>query len=375
MKITFILSSTAHVRFLKRVEIINNIDSVDIRTFAFERKGSFPGKQVNFDMQLLGAITHESYLKRFGHILKAVSKIKSGVKNTDVVYTFGLDMLFLGWISKLLSGNKNAKLVYEVGDIREILLGDSLLNKIFRNLEQFLIKRINLLVVTSKAFYTEYFIKVQNAKFLQYCVIENKLDNKWLSSIQKSEYQKNQNNTFIIGYFGVLRCERTFEILKQVAQKAEGKIQIYIRGIAGIPNKQQLETAQKTPGITYGGAYIVPDDIPEMYNSVDMVWACYPYQGSNAGNWCWARTIRFYESCFFKKPLFAQKGTEDCKAVEKYGIGVCLNLETVDETVDYILSLTQNDVENWNNNMDKLPEQIYMHTDEHHQLIKKLHSL
>ncbi|MFV1985158.1 MAG: hypothetical protein ACC657_16535 [Thiohalomonadales bacterium] len=333
------------------------------------------GKKIDFEMNTLGEITHVSYLKRFVLIVKSVNKIRSAVRKTDVVYTFGLDMLFLGWISKQLSFKKNVKLVYEVGDIREILIGKAPINHLARLFEKFLLRYVSVLVITSKAFYTEYFNKVQNTKSLRYHVVENKLDTDIMSAARSQEIAGKDNKEFTIGYFGVLRCARTLEILKMLAVKGNGKIKIYLRGLRGIKTQKEYDQLVSTEGVVNEGPYVVPDDLSAMYNSVDMVWACYPYNGKEVGNWCWAKTIRFYESCYFKKPVFVQTGTEDCKTVEQYGIGICLDLEKIEKTVDYILLLSDAEISEWKKNINELPEHVYMYSDEHEKLITLLKKL
>jgi succinoglycan biosynthesis protein ExoL len=371
MEITFLLSSTIHVRFIKRVENIHKLID-QIQVYAFERKGSYPGKKIEFEMNMLGEITHVSYLKRFVIIVKSLNKIKDAIKKTDVIYTFGLDMLFLGWISKQLSFRKNVKLVYEVGDIREILIGKAPINYLARFFEKILLKYVSILVITSKAFYTEYFKKIQNVKSLEYHVIENKLDTDKMATTYLQELVGNDNKEIAIGYFGVLRCMRTLEILKMLAEKGKGKFKIYLRGLPGIKTQKEYDQLVSTEGVVNEGPYVVPDDLPAMYNSVDMVWACYPYQGKEVGNWCWAKTIRFYESCYFKKPVFVQTGTEDCKTVEQYGIGICLGLDKIEKTVEYLLSLSYAEISEWKKNMNDLPEYVYMYSDEHERLITLL---
>lgn len=371
MKITFLLSSTNHVRFLKRVEILSNLDCSAI-VFAFERKGSYPGKKPDFKLHKLGSISHGSYLKRFFYLLVSLKKIRSGVNQADVVYTFGLDMLLMGWLSKLLARNKNLKLVYEVGDIREILLGDSFINRFFRFLEKVFLKSVSLLVVTSEAFYKEYFIKIQNAHNLHWYVIENKIDPHFFPVSQSKLKVLPVDNVITIGYFGVLRCERTWQILTTLAEKDRNKIKIYIRGIPGIGLENQLSKIENIPNIIYDGAYVAPDDLQSMYEKVDIVWASYPYQGESDGNWRWAKTIRFYESCFFSKPVIVQKGTEDCKTVQRYNFGLCLDLSNINHAVEKLMDISNDQINAWQHNIRNLPEEIYLLTSEHKELIKLL---
>ena len=218
MKFIFLLSSSSHVRFIKRIEIINRLVDESV-VFAFERKNTYPGKNKKFTIQNLGTVSHKSYFTRFIQLAKSIAKISKAAKKVDVIYTFGLDMLVLGRLAKLVSFNKKLNLVYEVGDIREILIGNSILNKIVRLIESFLLKGIELLIVTSKAFYTEYFQKIQKIKDTEVQVIENKLDLDFYTGIELlGNSSPLSHKTLNIGYFGVLRCRRTFEILKLIAK-------------------------------------------------------------------------------------------------------------------------------------------------------------
>ena len=369
MEITFLLSSTIHARFIKRIEILKRLVD-EIQVYAFVRKGTYPGKKIDFEMNTLGQITHVSYFRRLVHLIRSLNKIRRAVKKTNVIYAFGLDMLFLGWLSKKLNFSNKIKLLYEVGDIREILIGNKLVNKLTRYFERFLLRDVSVLIITSPAFYTEYYYKIQRIKSIKYHVLENKLDSDIMSAVQPQEIDEKNNEVFTIGYFGVLRCARTLEILKILAEKGQGKIKIYLRGLPGIRTKKAYSALVATKGVANEGMYVVPDDLFKMYNAVDMVWACYPYQGEEISNWCWAKTIRFYEACYFNRPVFVQAGTEDCKTVKQHDIGVCLELGNIEKTVNYILSLSGDEISNWKRNMDKVPEHVYLYTDEHERLIK-----
>ncbi len=65
---------------------------------------------------------------------------------------------------------------------------------------------------------------------------------------------------------------------------------------------------------SYLGPYQAPKDLSFIYSMVDVVWASYPFSDrTTVGNHLYARTNRFYESLYFKKPFIVQKGTADAK--------------------------------------------------------------
>ena len=261
-------------------------------------------------------------------------------------------------------------MVYEVADIRDILLKKNINSFFLRWLERVLIKKIDLLVVTSKAYITDYYEEIQGLKNIRYIVIENKLNTEM--GLKKNITNRiNKDNIIRIGYFGLIRCKRSWQILKKVACNSKGRIQIYIRGIPmGIDNFDK--EANETPNIIYDGPYIAPDDLPSIYNNVDLVWSCYPYQGKNVGNWCWARTNRFYESCYFKKPMIAQSETQDGEVVKERNLGICVNLSDIDGTVNNILRITREELFRWYKNVSKLSQKYYLYTDEHKKLLVAL---
>lgn len=367
MKVVFLLPVAGHARYHKRIEALQKL-GVEPKILAFERD-YYAGKAWSGGYKSLGKLQHGHYCKRLIPLLKAVPKVRAAVKEADIIYAFDLDVLLFGWLaSRSFSGQP--KIIYEVGDIREVLLGKRLVARSLRWLERFLLQRTNLLVVTSKAFVSEYYRGIQGLTDLCYQVIENKLDPDVLRQVEHKARDRS-SEVLRIGYFGVLRCPRSWEILKAAARKGGGKIKLYVRGIpVGIESLE--EEAEAIPYIDYGGAYTVSNELADIYGSVDMVWACYPYQGTSIGNWQWARTNRFYEACYFQKPMIAQVGTQDGQVIEELGLGICLDLSDIEGAARSILEISDTDLERWRANIGRLPEKTYTYTNEHEQLLEAL---
>jgi len=318
----------------------------------------------------LGTIEHGRYHKRLIHLFKAIFKVRSTLSRGETLYAFGLDMLMLAWLVRFFAKHKKVKLIYEVADIHSLLLGDSVRAKMLRRFERLMLKHVDLLVVTSQAYITEYYQKIQGMDKLPHMVIENKLEpaDITLSPGLNPETALEQIH---IGYFGVIRCNRSWEILKRAALRAQGQIKVYVRGIPlGI--KDFEADARVNPYIDFDGAYVSPDDLPGMYGQVNLIWACYPYQGDQTGNWCWARTNRFYESCFYKKPMLAQLGTEDGRFVDHWHIGACIDLGDIEKAVARVVEISLTDIARWHGNIRHLARETFVYTDEHLQLIKRI---
>ena len=371
MNITFILPVTSQPRYWKRIKSLERL-GCNNKVLVFERK-YIPVNKNNKNYIIIGKLEKRKYYKRILPFVKVFTTIRNNIKRADIIYVFGLDLLLLVWVARLFIKKKN-KIIYEVGDIRSVLIRDNIHSIFLRWLERFLMKYIGLLVVTSEAYVTEYFKKIQGIKNIKYQVIENKIVAEDVNKLLFKKHIK-KTNVLTIGYFGLFNCKRSLEILKNVAIQGGRKIEIHIRGV-NINTKNLIKDIEKISNIKYYGSYIAPDELPLMYGMIDIVWACYhPFNENKIGNWMWARTNRFYEACFFNKPIIAQKGTEDCKVVEKLQIGLCLDLSNIQKAVEHLLSINNNQFMKWEDKIKNIPEDIYIYKFEHILLYKKLTEL
>jgi succinoglycan biosynthesis protein ExoL len=286
-----------------------------------------------------------------------------------VVYAFGLDTLLAAWLASR-NLDRRQKIIYEVGDIREILLGDGVVSRLLRWLERYLLRYVALLVVTSEAYIIGYFQGIQKVANLRYQVIENKLDAEDLPSIQdrKALLPRDRENQLRIGYFGLIRCRQSWMVLREAVKRGRGKIRVQIRGLVML-TEQEKEEIQNTEFVEYGGPYISPDDLPMMYRQVDMVWVATSISQSHLQ---WARVNRFYEACYFGLPMIAQEGTQDGQVVDKLGLGTLIDLLDVDRAVDQILRINEAKLVEWQKHSAEVPEYIYVYTDEHERLLKAI---
>jgi len=367
MQITFLMPDAADGHYYKRVRILIRLGA-KARVLAFERK-YHKERKYNHPYTSLGKFEHSNYFRRLLPIFRVVPIVRKYLRSSDVTYAFGLDMLLLCWLSGF-GLRKKPKIVFEVCDILPIMIGNSLKSRAIRLAERILIQKACVLVVTSKAFLTGYYKKIQGLTQLRYLVIENKLDSEEVVEPVSSP-RKLFNTALRIGYFGGIRCQRSLEILKSAVRNGKGRIHVYVRGIP-IGDIDLEVYAKENPGIEYGGAYLSPDDLPYLYEKIDIVWVCFTYIGEQVGNWMWARTNRFYEACFYKKPIIARLGTEDGRVVTEKGLGLCLDLSDVNACVEQILAIGPDDLQRWHNNLKKLPQNIYIYIDEHQQLLNIL---
>lgn len=319
--------------------------------------------------QKLGRIDHGHYGRRLIALLRALPAVRAAVARADVVYAFGLDLHALAWMAARLSGRRPS-LVYEVADIHPTLVGTRAVARLMRAVERRLLRDTRLVVVTSEAFITGFYRGVQKVARLPHLLIENKPN---LESVaHRAPGPARAADSLTIGYFGILRCQRSWQALREIAVRGNGRIRIYLRGVPlGLPDFER--EAADTPWVEYGGPYVAPGDLPAMFDRVDVSWNAHRVDDNNS--LLWNRTNRFYEACAFQTPMVAQAGSQDGQVVAARGIGTCVDLADVEAAVNHVLQITHADVDRWRSCMERLPRSVYTENGEHSELARRIRAL
>ena len=368
MKYLFILPALSDSYTRKRVTMINKLD-VKCTVLGFERE-HYEASPWDLDTTSLGRLTHARLIKRIPVMIQSIFKIRKEVESHDVLYCFNLDILFIGWLSTIFKRN-NIKIVYDLADIHKILGGQGIFPSLFRTIERFLLERTDLVVVASPAYIDGYFRKEQNASN-KFFPIENKmLPADKSSKIEKKSDDSPKGGVLRIGYFGMLRCESSLKFLLQLLKKNKYDFELHLAGIFLLtesykPYFEALDNAK------YSGSFIYPDDLTALYNKVDIIWAAHIHGKTNTK---WAISNRFYQGCFYKKPLITQKDTQDSKRVESYNIGTTLDLNDFDDSEQILKSINKEKMDTWIENMRRLPKKVHTYSGEHTKLVEMIKSL
>lgn len=374
IKVLSLLQVLGHPRDSKRIAILQD-ENFDVEVLAFERD-YHTGRMPNCKIQSLGRIQNRAYLKRFFKILFAMPKLRSAMKHNQVIYASGQDMALMAYIAGL---GLNKPIVLEVGDIVNLQLANNFLGKVVRKIEKFFVSRYALLVVISEGFLEVYYRNWLNVK-IKAQVIENKLEHSFYENyadrIEKLDNSNLplKNRPLRIGYFGLLRDEWSWQVLERLAVLKPNSFEIVFAGYVIDPSDLP-ERVKHYKNMKYMGEYKSPNGLPELYNSVDMVWACYPKIGDNDWNLKWGRPNRFFESCFFNKPTFARDGAHFANDVRKYNIGKVIKNYQLDKVVEEILSIDFGQIQSWSSNLSQLPREVYLYSNENKLLADNIKSL
>ena len=252
----------------------------------------------------LGATRDLAYGRRLAILLAALPKIRAraGVlRSADIIYARNLDMLALAVAARRLTGSR-APVVYEALDVRRIMVGNGLVSRLFRAAERRLLAVDDALVVSSPDYMSRYFWPVQHFAG-QWHLLENKLAGPPPAGDDPRRGggppPPKSGEPWIIGWFGVLKCRRSLDILTRIAQALGPRCVIHVRGIVSEseipPQALVAEIAARHPNIVFAGPYANPADLPAIYGQVHITWAADFLDPQSNSAWCLPN--RLYEGC------------------------------------------------------------------------------
>ncbi len=367
LRILTVLPVLGQPRDSKRIDMLVSL-GFDVSVAAFNR-AYHSGRVPSRPTQIIGTISHGKYLQRIGRLITALPKLRRAMRDRDIVYASSPDMALLAMIAGVFMGKK---FILEVGDVREIQTAEGLKGRLVRIVDRVLTNRCSLLVVTAVGFLDNYYRNWLRSD-VPAIVVENKIEAS-LTSARPEAVRGNlpQGRPFIdrplrIGYFGLLRCQWTWDVLKAFALKHPKDVEIVMAGYPMEP-ADIAEQAKSIPNVIYSGEYKSPNDLPRLYGAVDLVWACYKFIGPRDWNLKWARPNRFYESCYFGRPLISRLGSSDSKEVDRLKIGFNIQTHEISDVVAELDSISAEMVEQWRSNSLTLPNSLFIYTDEGEKL-------
>jgi succinoglycan biosynthesis protein ExoL len=141
-----------------------------------------------------------------------------------------LDMLLLAVFARGLVSGPPPRLVYECLDIHGLFTRADAIGAAMRWAERRMLRRCDLLILSSPGFLEHYFEPVQQVT-TPVALLENKL---WVSgpppARPQTPRQRTETAPFILGWVGSLRCAKSLEILAGTAQRLGPEIEIRFHG-------------------------------------------------------------------------------------------------------------------------------------------------
>ncbi len=296
----------------------------ELTVFAFRRRRYNAGYKPAWPEVDLGRTQDGDYVRRALALVRALRILwrrRDLLRRADVLYARNIDQLVLALAARMLF-RRRAVVAYEVLDVAEPLTRRGPLGTTLRALERVWLRRIDLLVVSSPGFVRNYFRPVQGYRG-PWFLLENKLHPATLGTARRGDARERPGGgryRWVIGYFGLIRGDRTFELMTRLAERFPEDIVFYFRGvITTLDESHFLAVLGDHPNMLFGGPYINPDDLHDLYSQIDFVWALDLERENH--NSRWLLPCRLYEGGMFAVPQLAARDFEAGLRVEQLRMG------------------------------------------------------
>ncbi len=354
-------------------------NGADVTGFMFDRRREMALPAPDWNNINLGVTEDGHHGRRLFSLMQAIVILwchRAVIRQADILYARNIDMLALAWLGRLLA-RSHAPIVYEALDVYPAFTGRGVKAAILRLLERQLLACSRLLVVSSPYFVDRYFSPVQRYTG-EWFLLENKLGSEH-ETVRPLDHIRNQSDerAWTIGWFGVLRCNRSLEILRAIASRLGNRIAVHIRGVPSEPDgitRELLESvAAETPNISYFGTYQNPRDLQEIYSAVDFAWAIdFSACGANSD---WLIPNRLYEGGLYGVPALARAGTATGDIVERDDRGWTFR-EPMEETVsDFLIHLDASGYNEKANALRQTERAVFVDVSDTSRLLSRLRNL
>lgn len=340
MQVAYFVHDLSDAAVLRRVKMLRQAGA-DVRVLGFRRTAEAPACIAGAPATDLG----RSFDGRLGaralgvaaQVLRAPF-LGTALRDADVVLARNLEMLVVAWAARRWRAPR-ARLAYECLDVHRLMVSQGWAGRLLRWVERALLRRAQLLVISSPAHLRCYFEPRQGLNHslrLPVLTIENKVFEP--APTAPCEAPRPPGPPWRIGWFGMLRCRRSFELLRELAGRQPGRVEVVM---SGRPSERELADFEaevaRAPGMTFTGGYD-PEDLRQMYRSVHFTWAIdYFEAGANSE---WLLPNRLYEGGRHGAAPIAIETAETGRWLAERGLGLIVR-EPLRELERFFLDLDE----------------------------------
>jgi succinoglycan biosynthesis protein ExoL len=360
-KVAFFGHDAGDAAVRRRVQAMQD-DGLSVTGFMMRRTDNTATVWDNVD---LGKTRDGAFVQRVLRIFSG-ARVAAGSRDklaaVDVIYARNLDMLACAFLAKRYT-RLDTPVIYESLDVHRLLTREDFIGKALRWVEKSLLRRTIGLVVSSPAFLTNHFEKHYPGLYTPF-LIENRLaagsDFGPRPSLGRDGASKDDGR-FVLGWVGNLRCERSFGLLCDLADRFPDRLEVRLHGQ---PARTEIPVFEPEidarPNMTFAGRYRSPEDLSTIYEGLDLVWAGdFMEAGYNS---VWLLPNRIYEGGYFATPAIAPQDTETAAWIAQKACGFTIS-EPLSETLPKLIAAVMQDrsaLESYRKRLLELPNEVFI---------------
>jgi succinoglycan biosynthesis protein ExoL len=337
MRIAYLVHNLADPAVAKRVRMLA-AGGDTVQVVGFHRDAPV-ARIEDIDAIDLGRTFDANFAHRFAMVSARLINLgwAKALAGCDVLMARNLEMLVLAAALRRRYAPQ-ASLVYECLDIHRLLLDGGVAGAAMRALERRMLRRIDLLVVSSPAFLHNYFEpRYRTERDPPALIVENKFAPPSGLDVRPSlPTGIAAGPPWHIGWFGMIRCRKSLDLLCDLASRRPDLLRVTIRGRPSYTEFDDFDgQVAGTAGVSFGGSYRA-EELAALYRSVHFNWAIdYFEEGANSH---WLLPNRIYEGGAFRAVPIALPDTETARWLARRGLGVALDPVTALEA--FLAALT-----------------------------------
>lgn len=269
-----------------------------------------------------------------GRVLsRGMEDLLDRMDGVDALVARNLEMLVIARALQRRMGGR-PRLVYEILDLHRLLTARGPLPQSLRLIEARLGRSVDLAITSSPAFVTRHLNRLPFAKRIIF--VENKVlvEGPRLAETATPPAPP----PFRIGWFGALRCQRSFALLADLASRMNGKVEVVLAGrptTAVFPDLAAM--VAQVPHMRFHGPYQAAD-LPALYGDVHFSWCLDFYEaGANSD---WLLPNRLYESAAHLAVPIALATVETGRFLHRHNLGIVLDRADPAELADLFGQMT-----------------------------------
>lgn len=333
MKIVFFLASLSQPRCIKRVIALYNA-GFEVEVYGYSRGfydvNDFPKeiKVYNWGIVESGG----SYWKKFYKNYRNVGRIVKCLSRKEVLfYAFGFDIALLlsFWVKK--------RFIYESSDLIYTYFKYKVLVAFFTRIDKIIINKSYKTVFTSEGFASYLF----GSQIPENIIIQpNKVSPYFQRIERKTLVKESISKGLVFSYVGAFRYPNTvFRFARLIGENYPQHKFFFYGDSSWTYLAKQL--AEKYNNIKYFGKFRSPEDLETIYNTIDVVVACYDIQNINERI---AEPNKLYEAICFCKPIIVSEKTFLSMQVKKMRVGYSINALNDDSIRDFLDGIDYDDL-------------------------------
>lgn len=349
MKIVFFLASLSQPRCIKRVRSLLDL-GYDVQVYGYYR-GYYDVNKLPDTLKVIvwgNVESGDGYLRKSIKNAKNIFRVLKSHSSEDKIlyYAFGFDLAF--WLSFFCK----RKYIYESSDLLYTYLKPKFLISFFKVLDRFIIGRSFRTVFTSEGF-AEYLFPCNRPKNI---IIQPNKVAPCFKQIKRMPISKKDKEGIVFSYVGAFRSPDTVFRFAKVIGEFYPQHKFYFYGDSNLTYLAQ-KLSSKYNNVKYFGRFKNPEDLETIYNSIDIVVACYDTKDINEKI---ADPNKLYEAICFCKPIIVSSNTFLAEQVKRMNVGFAIDPHSDTAIRDFIDHFDLDEINRISRHETLIPENIYI---------------